>query len=164
MRKQKQIVGKFNNDLSRIEFYEIIDNFKQYTLIRKQGTSNHYLFDNKASLLSNEFYIDKDFSMIADINNLLEDIEEWSYNQIFFWADSVFVTKFGTEEYHKLVRVYHQLLNIKESEVFTEFLLTGLFESTRFFECIKYKWQYFKLKMQSRRMIKKFEKEYKIIW
>ena len=53
----KEIVGNFNKDLSKIEFYEIVDNYKIYTIIRKQVTDKYYLYDNKLGVLSEELDI-----------------------------------------------------------------------------------------------------------
>ena len=34
----KRIVAKFDKDFDKIEFYEIMDDYSDFTIIRKQGT------------------------------------------------------------------------------------------------------------------------------
>ena len=52
---EKQIVGKFDKKLKKIEFYELIDSYKYFTLLRKQGTDEYYIWDDKFSMFSLNF-------------------------------------------------------------------------------------------------------------
>ena len=105
----KEIVGNFNKDLSKIEFYEIVDNYKIYTIIRKQATDKYYLYDNKLGVLSEELDITELPEDKNEYDEILKEKKTWYYGVVFFWADSKFVTEYGAPYYHKLVDIYKEV-------------------------------------------------------
>ncbi|MGM9543526.1 MAG: hypothetical protein ACI3T9_00950 [Romboutsia timonensis] len=160
----KQIVGKFNKDFSKIEFYEIMDNYKEYTIIRKQGTTDYYAWDNKASFLSDNLHIISipDNKVLYD--KIIEHVRTWYVGAVFFWADSKFVTEYGLPNYDKLVNIYKELINIKATEL--EILNTVLEckENESFLTYIRTKMLAYKFLRRQRKTVKELEKEFKIIW
>lgn len=154
----KKIVAKFNETFSEIEFYEIMDNFKQYTILREQGTDNYYLYDNDNALVSER---------IENINNFKNDIKyiEWYYGTVFFWADSKFVTEYGLPGYDKLIYLYRELVALRTSEVDIKISLDKIREAggtiIDYLKCRLVAYRFFKYQKNT---IKKLVKEFKLIW
>lgn len=163
-KREKKLVGKFNKDLTKIEFYEIVDNYKHYTILRKQGTKKHFAWDNETSMLSGDLH------MIAIPDNktlykrIIEHIQTWCYGDVFFWADSKFVTEYGLPHYHMLVEIYKQMLSIKDSEVDLLRALIDAEENADFITYMKCKWQINRLFKQQNKVVKRMVKEFKLIW
>lgn len=79
----KRIVAKFDKDFDKIEFYEIMDDYSDFTIIRKQGTQEYYAWDNKYSVLSGNLHI---ISLPEDrdkMYEILKNCEEWYYGLVF---------------------------------------------------------------------------------
>lgn len=160
----KRIVGKFNKDLEHIEFYEIIDSYKQYTVIRKQGFNKYYVWDNKNSLLSDDLHIvavPKDKSKYEEI---LDNVRTWYIGVVFFWADSKFVTQYGLPNYDKLVNLYKELLNIKATEIQIEDTLAEVRNNEGFISYLKCMFVSRRFLRAQKGTIRRLEKEFKLIW
>lgn len=160
----KRIVAKFNKDFDKIEFYEIMDDYSDFTIIRKQGTQEYYAWDNKYSVLSGNLHI---ISLPEDrdkMYEILKNCEEWYYGLVFFWADSKFVTEYGLPNYEKLVDIYKQLINIKITEFNVQQTLKEVWENENLIVYIKTKLLARKLLKAQKQTVKKLEKEFKIIW
>lgn len=160
----QKIVGKFNKDLERIEFYEIMENYKHYTVIRKQGTNTYYIWDNNNSLLSDDLHIisiPKDKKKYIDIIN---KIQTWYIGVVFFWADSKFVTEYGLPNYDKLVSLYKELINIKGTEIQILKTLVEVKENEGLLNYLKCRAISFRFLRAQKKTIRKLEKEFKLIW
>lgn len=160
----KKVVGKFNHNLTKIEFYDIVDNYKHYTILKKQGTKEHYAWDNETSMLSSDLHI-----LVVPENKtlykmIMERVHKWYYGDVFFWADSKFVTQYGLPNYDRLVNLYRELLEIKDTEVEILRLLIEVEENESFIDYVKCRWRCSKLLRAQRKTIKKLAKEFKLIW
>lgn len=160
----KEIVGNFNKDLSKIEFYEIVDNYKIYTIIRKQATDKYYLYDNKLGVLSEELDITELPEDKNEYDKILNEKRTWYYGVVFFWADSKFVTEYGAPYYHKLVDIYKEVCNIKMNEVELLNTLKSIKVEEDFINYLRCKIIIFRILRSQRKTIKKFVKEFKLIW
>lgn len=160
----KRIVAKFDKNFDKIEFYEVIKDYKQYTIIKKQGTNEYYLWDNDNSLLSDDLHI---ISLPEDNKTMSDIIKKciyWWKGFVFFWADSKFVTEYGLPNYDKLVNIYKELINIKLTELQVEETLQETWKNEGLITYIKVKLLARKLLNAQKQTIKKLEKEFKIIW
>lgn len=157
MEKKKEIVAHFNESLEKILFYTIEDYNKNYTLLRRQGTQEYLVYDNKCNTYAKvgKFSTwDK-----IDIYSL-----EWKFDRVFFWADSPFVTKYGSPKYDMLLKTYWQLLVLRESNIINMLEYANLMETLPLFEKIKLFLYYrFIIKYQER-AVRRQMKGLKIIW
>lgn len=160
----QRIVGKFNKDLEKIEFYEIMEDYKHYTVIRKQGTDTYYIWDNKNSLLSEELNIESIPKDKKDYTYILDSINTWYIGAVFFWANSKFVTQYGLPNYDKLVNLYKELLNIKASEIQIEDTLAEVRNNEGFVSYLKCMFISRRFIRAQKKTIRKLEKEFKLIW
>lgn len=161
---KKKIVGKFNEDFSKVEFYEIIDNYKQYTILRKQGSSTYYVWDNKQRLLSHKLWIIAAPKEKDKYEYIIGSIKMWYKGIVFFWADSKFVTEHGLPHYDKLIEVYKQLISIKLNDIKMDKTLMDIKDEEGFFTYLKCKLLSFRFLNAQKKTFKKLEKEYKLIW
>lgn len=160
----KKIVGKFNEDLTKVEFYEIVDDYKQYTIIKRQGTNKYYAWDNKNSLLSDDLHIITSPDDKELYNKIIEHEQTWYYGVVFFWADSKFVTEYGFPHYDKLVNIYKELINIKITEIKIKETVRECKENDTFINYIRNVILANKFLRRQRKTIKELEKEFKVIW
>lgn len=161
---KKEIVAKFNKNLTKIEFYEITDNYKEYTIIRKQGTNEYYAYDNQNGMVSDNLHIISAPTDKTKYKDIIKNSRMWFYGAIFFWADSKFVTEYGLPNYDKLVSIYKELINVRVSE--TEILKT-LDEVRRkesFFRYLKCRAMSYRFIRIQRKTINRLVKEFKLIW
>ena len=159
----KKIVGKLDNGFEKIEFYEIVDNYKHFTIIRKQGTSNYYAWDNKLSVLSEKLdiiYMPEDVELLEDVIN---NMYVW-YPEVFFWADSKFVTDYGLPHYDKLIDIYIELVNIRITELKIKETIRQCRENDTFINYIKNVMLANKFLRRQKRTVRELEKEFKVIW
>lgn len=159
----KKIVGKLDNSFEKIEFYEIVDNYKHFTIIRKQGTSNYYAWDNKLSVLSEKLdiiYMPEDVELLEDVIN---NMYVW-YPEVFFWADSKFVTDYGLPHYDKLIDIYIELVNIRITELKIKETIRQCRENDTFINYIKNVMLANKFLRRQKRTVRELEKEFKVIW
>lgn len=160
----KRIVGKFNKSIEKIEFYEIVEDYKQYTIIRKQGTKSYYIWDNKNSLLSSNLHIPEVPKDKKDYIYILDSIRTWYIGIVFFWADSKFVKEYGNPNYDKLVNLYKELINIKATEIQILETLFNVKEKEGLFSYIKCKLISYRFLRAQKKTIRKLEKEFKLVW
>lgn len=162
---EKQIVGVFAGDFEKIIFYEIMDNYNEFTILRKQGTNDYYLYNNDLKAFSpDKFHIIK----IPDDKKKYEDLinienYRWCIDAIFFWADSKFVTEFGLPGYDKLLELYDNLIDIRYADLEIERELYMAREEG-FFTWLMTKIRIYKITHSQRRLIKRIVKEFKVIW
>lgn len=161
--RKKKIVGKFNKSLTKIEFYEIVGGYGRYTLLRKQGTTEQYLWDNKRSWLSEELGFDE-VPSLWEYPEIIDNINKWNAGHIFFWATSKFVTEYGLPTYDSLMEIYEQLCSIRLNEINiyqTMQEIRGEANPIQYFKC----WLLTKKFLRrQRRTIKDLEREFKVIW
>lgn len=161
----KQIVGLFDKNFDKIEFYEIEDNWEQFTILRKQGTNKYYLYDNKKRMLTaDKFHI---ISIPEDKSKYKELIQpdqyQWAIDVVFFWADSKFVTSYGLPGYDRMVEMYKSLVNIRYSDYeVNKQLELAKKEGVLVWLCAKLSTKRFTWAQQ--RLLNKIIREYKIIW
>lgn len=160
----QKIVGKFNKNLEKIEFYEIIEDYKHYTIIKKQGTNMYYMWDNKNSLLSDELHMPTVPKDKKDYVYIMDAIKTWYIGVVFFWADSKFVTEYGLPNYDKLVSLYRELINIKGTEIQILNTLMEVKENEGFLNYLKCKAISFRFLRAQKKTIRKLEKEFKLVW
>lgn len=160
----RKIVGKFDKNLEKIEFYEVIDSYKEYSVIRKQGTNTYFVWDNNNSLLSSDLHIVAIPTDKSKYEHILETVQTWYIGVIFFWADSKFVTQYGFPNYDKLVNLYKELINIKNTEIEILHTLMAVKEKEGLLSYIKCKLISYRFLRAQKKTIKKLEKEFKLIW
>lgn len=161
---KKEIVGKFNNDLSKIEFYEITDSYRRFTVLRKKGTNEYYLWDNKYALLSDNLHIIDIPSNKKDYDSIISHVQTWYSGDVFFWSTSKFVTEYGFEGYEMLLHIYTQILSIREREIEILKVLEEVKANEPFIiylRCLLKTKIYLR---KQRKTIKALEKEFQIIW
>lgn len=162
---EKQIVGVFEGNFEKIIFYEIMDNYNEFTILRKQGTNDYYLYDNDLKAFSpDKFHIIK----IPDDKNKYKDLintkdYRWCVDAIFFWADSKFVTEFGLPGYNKLLELYGNLIDIRYADFEIEKELFYAREQG-FLTWLITKIRINKVTHSQRKLLKRIVKELKVIW
>lgn len=157
MEKKKQIVAHFNETLEKILFYTIEDHNENYTLLRRQGTEEYLVYD-------------KDSNTYAKVGrfNTWDKIDiyslEWKFDRVFFWADSPFVTKYGSREYDMLIKTYKQLLELREADIMNMLKYEELMDTLPLFERIKMFFYYKIVIKHQENVVRKQMKGLKIIW
>lgn len=161
----KSIVGKFNDDFSKIEFYEILFSYKNITFIKEQSLSSYryYAYDNKSGKIGKlPIYGDlkaEDVQRILPITKVI-----WLREVVlFFWADSVLVNSYGLEYYDRLLSLYKELLLIKSNE-FNIIDNKDKLLDLKFIPRMIMKYRIFRTKMQRIKIFSKMRRELKIIW
>ena len=160
----KRIVAKFEKNLDKREFYEVMKDYGDFTIIRKQGTKEYHAWDNKYSVLSDDLHIDGLPEDKDEMFKILDDCQTWWCGLVFFWADSKFVTEYGLPNYDKLVNIYKEIINIKMTELDIQQTLNEVKEQESFMVYIKTKLLARRLLRAQRNAVRKLEKELKIIW
>lgn len=161
----KQIVGLFNGNFEKIEFYEIMDNWKEYTVLRKQGTNEYYLYDNNLKAFTKSRFpiinVPKDKNEYEKL--IQPECYRWVIDAIFFWADSKIVTNYGLPGYERIMELYKNLIDIRYSDFE---LQKQLFYARKesFFTWLFAKIRVKRLTYDQRKILRKVIKEYKIIW
>lgn len=162
---EKHIVAKFDSKIEKIEFYEIIDNYKYFALLRRQGTDEYYIWDDNFSVLSHKFELEELPKTRKDYKQLFIDTErDWYYGVVFFWADSKFVTEYGMPNYNMLINIYNQLVDLRESEWHINNDLAYIRDNEGIFSYIRCSWMALSHRRRQKPIIKNLEKEFKIIW
>lgn len=160
----KEIVAKFNEDYSGIEFYRIEMRYKHYTLISLLGHDHFYIWDNKVKVLSMDFIGDIPDSK-QEFKELIASITSWDYaDYIFFWADSKLVTDFGLPHYNKLLKIYKELIEMRYTRIQFELMLEDLKIEDNWFIYLKYKFLTTIMMIKQNKTIRKCIKEFKLIW
>ena len=156
-RDDKQIVGTFNDEYDKIEFYEVLDSFKGYTVLKKSGAEDYYLY-LEAGALSCEHYDNKE-TLIRNLDKVT-----WDFTKLFFWADSRFVTEYGKENYDILVSLYQSIQMVKLRNLDMDMVV----EEARAKGIFAYLYCKFYIALMNRRQrvvgMKKIIRELKIIW
>lgn len=162
---RKEIVAKFNRDLTKIEFYEIVDNFKRFTILRRQGTDIYYAWDNRNKLFTmNDLNIDGVPFDKEDYYEIFDNVDNWYCGVVFFWADSKFVNEYGLPHYDKLVNIYKELLNVKNTEVEILNTLAEVKKNEGLIAYLRCRMIANRFLRMQKKSIKKLEKEFKLIW
>lgn len=162
----KQIVGAFKTDFSGIEFYDIVDNWNEFTILKHQLSGKYYAWNNKFSMLSEDMHI---IDIPEDKNKYEELIPfkpgfSWCLDMVFFWADSKFVTDYGLPGYEKLIELYKNLISIRHQDFELDNELANIRVNQGLFSFYMASLRLWWMKKDQRRMLRKIEKEYKIIW
>lgn len=160
----KRIVGKFKKDLSRIEFYTVIDDYAQYTILEKhtENPINCYVYDNKTSTLG--LVQLKEPQRKDVLRAIKEDTIRWlNENVLFFWADSRFVTEYGAPHYNSLIRLYREILDMRKAVVREKQLLES-YKPKGIKDIINVYHKVFVGRYRRKRFLKDCKKELKIIW
>lgn len=161
----KQIVGMFDTDFSKIIFYEIMDNWNEYTILRKQGTNEHYLYNNEYKVFTHQHIhiinIPEDKSKY---DKLIDPKQyDWAMDPVFFWADSRFVTDYGLPGYDKLIELYKNLIEIRYSDFQIAEQLSYAKEQG-WLTWLLTKLQVQRLTRVQKRTLRRLIKEFKVIW
>ena len=160
----RQIVGKFNKELSRIEFYEIMDNYKEYTIIRKQGTNSYYAWNNKKKLFSNKLCLGSIPQDKTKYENVIKLIDVWFNKVVFFWATSKFVTEYGLPHYDRLIALYKELIDIKLNDIKLQETLENIRKNEGFLTYLRCRITSYRFITAQRGTIRRLEKEFELIW
>lgn len=162
----KQIVGTFKTDFSGIEFYDIVDNYKEFTILRHQLTRKYYTWHNRLSLFSDDLHIidipkEKEKDKYEDILDMGKN--RWCCDMVFFWADSKFVTDYGLPGYDRLIELFKTLIGIRHQDMEIGQVL-GEAREHSLFNYYLCKFNVWRMSAPKRRMLNKVEKEFKVIW
>lgn len=160
----KQIVGAFKTDFSGIEFYDVVDNWNEFTIIKHQLSRKYYAWNNKLSILSEDLHIidiPEDKNKYKDIISVYQG--RWCCDMVFFWADSKFVTEFGLPGYNRLIELYKTLISLRHQDLELDEEL-GKARETGLFNYYMAKFTIWRLGIPRRKMLRKIEKEFKVIW
>ncbi len=160
----KEVVGKFNEKFESIDFYEIMFRYKKFTVLRQLGTDDYYIWESKNRMLSRKLNKNEVPTSKAAFEYIFEAITEWYVGLIFFWSDSKLVTQYGLPGYDKLVKIYKELLSTRYGEIMLEQALESLKEQDGYFTYLMYKSRTFFEMFRKRRVMRKMEKEFDLIW
>lgn len=160
----KQIVGRFDNKFNKIEFFEVVANYKEYTVLRKQGTKQYFIWDNQYALLSDTIELATEPEKAKDYADIIAEERDWFYGNVFFWADSKFVSEFGFPHYDELKDIYKQLVKIRHKEHRINETIQQVRNEEGFFTYLKYTAIFKKFMRRQRKSIKMLIKEFKVIW
>lgn len=160
MSKSKEIVGTFNQEMNNIHFYEIESHYKKYTILRSQ--------DGKSRLLYNRNH--NNIHVYADITNVIDytkiDINDlaWDFSNVFFWADSPFVTEYGDPQYGVFLEMYKMLKMFRENMCVLRLEYeTKMMTSTGFTKAMTWLAYNLNININESRMRKQL-KRMKVIW
>lgn len=160
----KKIVATFDDNIEKIEFYEVIEDYKEYTIIRKQGKNEFYAWNNKESLFSDNLHIICTPTDKEKYEKILDNVQTWYIGAVFFWANSKFVTEYGNPNYSKLIGLYKELLNIKRADIQIKNTLQSIRENEGLFNYLKCIISSFRFLRGQRITMRKLEREFKLIW
>lgn len=161
---KNKIVGTFNEDLSKIELYKIIEEYKYFTIIQNITTLKFYAWDNKKKVLSDDLHIIDKPRDKNKYNDIIAKVRTWYVGTVFFWADSKFVTEYGLPYYDKLVDIYKELITFRISEVEINESLKMIMEEDGIVKYLYFWFITLSYKITKHKSIKKMIKEYKLIW
>lgn len=160
----KEVVGKFNESFESIDFYEIMYRYKRFTLIRQLGTDDYYIWESKNRMLSKKLTKSEIPRSKKEFDTIFERCQEWYIGLIFFWSDSKLVTEYGLPGYDKLVKLYKELLSTRYGEIMLNQALESLREQEGWLKYLMYKSRIVFESYRKRRVMRKMEKEFDLIW
>lgn len=160
----QQVIGKFNKNLDKIQFYDVVDTFKHYIILRKQGTDKYYAWDNKEKMLSDDLHINNIPSEKKLYEYIIDNSYGWHLGEVMFYADSQFVTDYGLPHYDKLVEIYKHLLGVKKSDCEIKMELEKIRYTESYLVYLKCKIHTKRYLRKQRKIEKELEKEFKLIW
>ena len=161
---QREIIGKFDADIENIEFYEIMNRYKNFTIIRMLGTDNYYIWEEKNRILSTMISKDQVPRSKEEFDNIFENIRDWGLGAVFFWAESKFVTQYGLEGYDKLINLYREMVNCRFSEIMLNRYLESIKQNVGLFQYFLVKLKTLGSSIERKRIMNKLGKEYDLIW
>lgn len=164
----KQVVATFKKNAKYdFDFYEIVQHIDQYSLLKNQANGRFYLYDNDNARLCDMYLLN-----IPDNSDILSQLisscinkNRWENNQVFFWADSPFVQNAFDDGKETLKSIFTQLVEIRKSNSILESSYNEITEEDgTYLDRLRIKMKYEKYKRNTKRLIRKLEREFKVIW
>lgn len=164
----KQIVATFKkNTQYDFDFYEIVQHIDQYSLLKNQASGRFYLYDNDNARLCDMYLLNipDNFDTLLQLINSCINKNRWENNQVFFWADSTFVQCAFGEGKETLKLIYTQLVELRKSDFILKSSYNEISEKDcTYLERLRIKIKYKKYKRNTKKLIRKLEREFKVIW
>lgn len=159
----KKIVGAFKTDFSMVEFYTIIEDVNEYTVLKKQTTDEICLWNNKTHLFANLGII-KGVEEIGGWKEFIKNVEcNWHYDMVFFWATSKFVTEYGLPGYDLLVDLYKRLIEIRQFD-YDYARNIEMLGNYSIISQFRYRFYIWKVRRHQQKVLNKIIKEFEVIW
>ena len=152
---EKQIVGRIIKPGDIIQFFNIVKSYNNLTVIRRSGSEDYYLYKEDGAISVQHF---PTMGELLECKNI-----KWSYNVLFFWADSKFVTEYHSPNRKALIDLYYNLLAVKHRDVEFREVVEDC-KSRGWFEYMYTLFYYRRMQRRQNRDIRKVVKEFKVIW